>query len=117
MLFESQLCSLFAAAAFVAGAAAQTCDDPTFLLCTAPTTDVDILSGTSDGDITEPLSFDWSTLDDVASLPIGKRQLKPRQTTDDSVVCCNPEVDCLTLQNIPFCYVSRLSIFSGAITV
>ena len=102
LLFKS---SLFAVA-FAGVVLAQSCNDPTFLLCTAPT-NVDALAGTSGADITDYTLFDWSAIDTLDTAVIGKRQLKARQTTDESVVCCNPNVDCLVLKNIPFCYVSR----------
>ena len=106
MLLSSHLQLFAATTAFVVNVIAQTCNNPIFIVCTAPTNNVKPLSGTSGSQISDPTLFDWGSLDSVSSLPIGKRQLLPRQTTDENAVCCNPDIDCLVLQNIPFCYVS-----------
>ena len=102
-------------------ALAQYCEDPGFLLCYAPDSSSDIsstntdTSGASSNNVapSNDMLFDssfWGPLQSVASLPIGKRNLRRRQGSEvDDVLCCNPYVDCLAIDDIPFCYVSTHS--------
>ena len=58
-------------------------------------------------------SFDdsgfWDSLQDVASLPIGRRDLANRLAARQEALCCSPDpdVECLVTndEDIPFCYV------------
>ncbi|KAG8525511.1 uncharacterized protein KY384_009155 [Bacidia gigantensis] len=97
-----------AAAILATQTLAQTCD-PQYLLCTPPDdAGSSNAAGTSNGAITDPSIFNWGPLQEVASLPIGKRHRLARRQEFTDAVCCSPDVDCLAIEDIPFCYVSHI---------
>lgn len=86
------------------------CVTPGYLLC--------MPAGSQLGGVPSD-SFDdsafWSSLQTVASLPIGRRALADGLVERQNSLCCSPDpdVECLVTKedNIPFCYVSALRSF------
>ena len=105
-MFTQSFLICFALLLLIARTLAQ-CTDPTFVPCTAP--DSGGGGGDTDGANAAEIDDLLASLDGAADVSVDggdKRKLFRRQDNGGAPnLCCNPSIECLVTDGIPFCYV------------